>query len=188
MLLKKCFRKNHQEHAFLGASNYHWLRYDKQKLIDTFRNKMLAEKGTEIHDLAAKAISLGFGLKDHGSYLEQYVDFCIENKMEPEFFLYFSDNCYGTADAISFDGYTLKICDLKTGVTKVKMDQLEIYAALACLINDVNPEDIIIELRIFQKGCEVQEKVASPSIIFNIMNRIIEYDAIIEEEKARTRR
>lgn len=188
MLLKRSFRKNHQEHAFLGASNYHWLRYDKQKLLDTYRNKLAAEKGTEIHDLAAKAISLGFGIKDHGSYLEQYVDFCISNRMEPEFFLYFSDNCYGTADAISFDGYTLKICDLKTGRTKVKMDQLEIYAALACLINDIRPEDIVIELRIFQNGSPIEEKIANPSIIHNIMERIVEYDAILEEEKARTRR
>lgn len=149
---------------------------------------MLAEKGTEIHALAAKAIELGIGIKDHGSYLEQYVDFCLANRMEPEFLLYYSENCFGTADAVSFDGYTLKICDLKTGLTKAKMDQLEIYAALVCLINDIRPEDIIIELRIFQKGQDVQEKTASPAIISNVMDRIVEYDEIIEDEKARTRR
>ena len=46
-------------HAFLGASNYHWLNYDEEKLTRTYLNRLAVAKGTELHEFAAKCIELG---------------------------------------------------------------------------------------------------------------------------------
>lgn len=70
--------------------------------------------------------------------------------MTPEQVLYYSENCFGTADAISFRNNFLRIHDLKTGVVPAHMEQLEIYAALFCLEYRVKPMDISMELRIYQ--------------------------------------
>jgi hypothetical protein len=50
--------------------------------------------------------------------------------MTPEQILFYSENCFGTADAISFRYNKLRISDLKTGVIKGSVHQLEVYAAL----------------------------------------------------------
>ena len=36
-------------HAFLGASKYHWINYDEQKLADSYNNFLATQKGTELH-------------------------------------------------------------------------------------------------------------------------------------------
>lgn len=41
--------------------------------------------------------------------------------MTPEQVLYYSENCFGTADTISFDNKTLRIHDLKTGAVPAHM-------------------------------------------------------------------
>ena len=46
-------------HAFLGASKYHWINYDEQKLADSYNNFLAAQKGTELHEFAATCIKLG---------------------------------------------------------------------------------------------------------------------------------
>ena len=51
------------------------------------------------------------------------------DKMTPEQILYYSDNCFGTADAILFRNNFLRIHDLKTGKIPAHMEQLEIYAS-----------------------------------------------------------
>ena len=33
------------QHAFLGASKYHWLNYDTQRLVDAFMSCQAKEKG-----------------------------------------------------------------------------------------------------------------------------------------------
>ena len=51
------------QHAFLGASNYHWLNYDDDKLIQTYLNALAVQRGTKLHDYACLAIKLKIKLK-----------------------------------------------------------------------------------------------------------------------------
>lgn len=44
-----------------------------------------------------------------------FVNDAIGYRMDPEVLLYYSDNAFGTADAISFIDGVLRIFDLKTG-------------------------------------------------------------------------
>ena len=59
--------------------------------------------------------------------------------------LYYSDNCFGTADAISFKKNFLRIHDLKTGVTPGSMKQLLIYASMFCLEYNFLPIQIFYD-------------------------------------------
>jgi hypothetical protein len=102
--------------------------------------------------------------------------------MDPEVVLYYSDNCFGTADAISFDKKLLRIHDFKSGIIPAHMEQLEIYAALFCLEYDVAPGDIQIELRIYQND-EIFIEMPSAEVILPIMDKIISFDKIINQTK-----
>ena len=121
------------KHAFLSASKYHWINYDDDRLISAFRNWKAKERGTRLHEFACEAIKLGVKLSHSKRTLNQYVNDAIGFGMTPELILYYSDNCFGTADSISFDGHLLRIHDLKTGKTQASFHQLEVYAALFCL-------------------------------------------------------
>lgn len=169
-------------HAFLGASKYHWLNYDEQKLQESFRNALAAQRGTELHEFAAQCIRLKQKLPRANKTLNMYVNDAIGFGMTPEQPLYFSENCFGTADAISFRNKFLRIHDFKSGVTPAKMEQLEIYAALFCLEYDQKPGDIEMELRIYQ--CD-QAMVHNPTAedILPIMDKIITFDKIIDRIK-----
>lgn len=168
------------KHAFLSASNYHWLNYDEDKIRTTYANHRAAQRGTELHDLAARCINLGVKLPRTKSTLNLYVNDGIHYHMTTEQPLYYSEFAFGTADAISFKKNILRIHDLKTGESKTSFLQLEIYAALFCLEYGVNPEDIsLIELHIYQYD-DVAVEIANPEDIRAIMNKIIEFDAIIE--------
>lgn len=169
-------------HAFLGASKYAWLNYDEEKLkatYDNFKNTLL---GTRKHAVAAELIELGIKLRNNGQTLNRYVNDAIGFKMTPEQPLYYSENCFGTADAISFRGDMLRIHDLKTGVSPVSFKQLYIYAALFCLEYGYNPNDIRIELRIYQSN-DVQIERPSPELISDVMEKIKWGDSIIQEMK-----
>ena len=169
------------QHAFLSASQYHWLNYDIDKLKSSFINHLATLKGTELHDLASRLIKKRMKLESNGSTISLFTNDAIDLGMSSEKVLYFSMNCFGTADAISCDDL-LRIHDLKTGKTTASMNQLMIYAALFCLEYDVNPEDIQIELRIYQldaiKVCQPM-----PREIRAIMDTIIIFDEVIEELK-----
>jgi hypothetical protein len=58
--------------------------------------------------------------------------------MRPEQVLYFSNNCFGTADAIAYNEKKkfLRIHDFKSGKIPASLHQLEIYASLFCLPKD----------------------------------------------------
>ena len=118
------------KHAFLGASKYHWINYDDDKLIESYSKFQATLNGTILHDFACQCITLGQKLPKSQKTLNMYVNDAIGFKMKPEQVLYYSDNCFGTADAIVFRNNLLRIHDLKTGVTRAHMEQLEIYAAL----------------------------------------------------------
>lgn len=172
------------QHAFLGASKYHWINYDEEKLVNTYTKFLATLKGTELHDFACKCIRLGIKLPKNNKTLNAYVNDAIGYKMTPEQPLYYSDNCFGTADAISFkqNTKTLRIHDLKTGVSPVSMHQLEIYAAIFCLEYRVDPFEIQIELRIYQSD-NVDIYEPKPDTIRYIMDKIILFDKEIEKLK-----
>lgn len=171
------------QHAFLSASKYYWLNYDEEKLADFYRKYQAASKGTILHAFAAQCITLGQKLPKTTKTLNMYVNDAIGFRMTPEQVLYFSDNCYGTADAISFRNGLLRIHDLKTGSTPAHMEQLEIYAALFCLEYHIKPEDILIELRLYQSN-EVVVHTPTSEDITRIIDKIIEFDKLIDKLKA----
>lgn len=173
--------KLRDKHAFLGASKYQWLNYSNEKLIETYRNMLRVAKGTELHAFAAKCIDLGQKLPRSRKTLNTYVNDAIGFHMTPEQVLYFSENCFGTADAICFRNNLLRIHDLKTGITPAHMEQLEIYAALFCLEYRIEPKDIEMELRIYQSD-DILICNPDPADIKEIMQKIIEFDKLIVEE------
>lgn len=168
------------QHAFLGASNYHWVNYDEEKLTRTWYTQMAKARGTQLHDLACKLIKMGVRLPDSKETLNMYVNDAIDFNMTPEQVLYYSPYAFGTADAISFRSNILRIHDLKTGVSRVSMLQPEIYAALFCLEYDVNPNEIYIQLRIYQSD-DVMIEEASADDIFHIMDKIVVFDQKLQE-------
>ncbi len=170
------------KHAFLSPSNYHWINYSEDKLTDRYIANRAAQKGIELHEFAHNAIRLGINLPDDGSTLSAYVNDAIGFKMATEQPLYFSDNCYGHADAICYRNGILRVHDLKTGVIEASHHQLEVYAALFCLEYIVTPFEIEIELRIYQSA-EVRIFIPFPETISMIMEKIITFDQAIEELK-----
>lgn len=170
-------------HAFLSASKYHWINYDEEKLIATFTKYQAAQRGTDLHALARQCINLGVKLPKTRNSLNLYVNDAIGFKMQTEQILYFSDNCFGTADTISFRKNFLRIHDLKTGETPASIKQLLVYSALFCLEYNVKPVDIETELRVYQSG-EVIVHTPEPEEVYNIMDKIITFDKKIEQLKS----
>lgn len=170
------------KHAFLSPSNNSWLNYDDVKLTNRFYAAQAARRGTDLHNLAHEAIRLGVKLSKGNQALSTYVNDAINYKMVCEQPLYYSENCFGTPDTISFRRNKLRIHDLKTGVTPVKERQLEVYAALFCLEYGVSPYDIEIELRIYQRD-EVRVYEPNPEAIERIMDTIVLHDARLEAIK-----
>ena len=169
-------------HAFLSASKYHWLNYSPDKLVETFRTAQAAAKGTRLHELAAEHIRLKMRMPRNKVTFNNYVNDAIGFRMEPEQVLFYSVNCFGTADAISFDKNLLRIHDLKTGVYPAKLNQLMIYAALFCLEYGVRPGEISYELRIYQND-DILIGNPEGDEIAPIMDKIVQFDKLIESAK-----
>ena len=167
-------------HAFLGASKYHWINYSEEKLIKSYDKAQAVKRGTELHDLAERLIRLNQKLPRAEKTFNKYVNDAIVFKMKPEQILFYSKNCFGTADAISFRRNTLRIHDLKTGTTPAHIEQLLIYAALFCLEYKKKPGDINIELRIYQND-EILYHNPGADEILPIMDKIKRFDQIINE-------
>jgi hypothetical protein len=168
------------KHAFLSPSSYHWVNYDEQKMEASIFASFAARRGSDLHDLAQRMITLGVKLPDTTQTLNQYVNDCIGFRMTPEQTLYYSPNCYGHADAIGFGKMKLRVFDLKTGINKTKVTQLEVYAALFCLEYDFKPINIEMEFRIYQND-QVQLFEGDPLEVTRIMDHIVVYDRRIEE-------
>ena len=175
-------------HAFLSASKYHWLNYSDEKLKESYYNHKAIIRGTQLQDLASTMIKLGEKMPRTKRTLNMYVNDAIGFKMTPEQVLFYSENCFGTADAISFrrdpktGKETLRIHDLKTGSTPAHIEQLLIYAALFCLEYDVKPSEIDIELRIYQSD-EIIFMNPTAEDIVPIMDKIITFDKMINRIK-----
>lgn len=167
------------KHAFLGASQNTWLRYDKEKLMAVFEAMKAKERGTALHDLAQRMINLKVKAPRNRKTFNAYVNDCIGFDMKTEQPLQYSDYCFGTADAISFEDNTLRIFDLKTGTAPAKIDQLLVYASLFCLEYGYKPADIKIELSIYQNDEIITHKPKVDEIV-PIMDKIIQFSKILE--------
>ena len=166
-------------HAFLGASKYHWINYDDEKVAQTYLRHINTLRGTELHDFAAHCIRLRQKLPKINRTLNLYVNDAIGYDMTPEQPLFYSRKCFGTADAISFRKNLLRIHDLKTGEIPAHMEQLMVYAALFCLEYKVKPGDIDIELRIYQNDEAAFHHPTTDEIV-PIMDKIVSFDKLIE--------
>lgn len=176
-------------HAFLSPSKYHWLNYSDEKLRLAYEKHLATLRGTELHAYAEQAIRLKRRQPRNNDTVNMYINDAIGFKMQPEQPLVYSANCFGTADAIAYDEKhkVLRIHDLKTGEIPAHMWQLKIYAALFLLeygrkLGINSPEEISIELRIYQSG-EVLVETPPPEETAEIMAKIIESDKIIETMK-----
>lgn len=178
--------KLRDKHAFLSPSNYHWINYTDERFDNAYIRAQAKEKGTKLHKLACDCINLGIRLPNTKSALNMFVNDAIGYKMIPEQILYYSDNCFGTADAIKYSDNLLRIHDLKTGETAVPMHQLEIYAALFFLeygpMYRIELEKTDIELRIYQRSTAIVH-IPDKREISRIMGRIQTFDKRIQELK-----
>ena len=76
------------KHAFLGASKYHWINYDDDKLIESYSKFQATLNGTILHDFACQCITLGQKLPKSQKALFMYVNDAIGFKMKQEKVLY----------------------------------------------------------------------------------------------------
>lgn len=199
-------RRLEGSHAIMGASKYSWLTKSNDEMMDLYRNSFATTIGTLLHSYASDSIryrerirktdakSVRFDLMRRGvpefaidtsswfQTLMDYVNDGVGYLMDPEIVLYYSDLCFGTADAIQVDRNMLRIHDLKTGVTPAKMDQLMIYAALFCLEYGMKPDRFHTELRIYQSG-DIVVYEPDPADIRVVMDSIIEKDRVLQKMK-----
>lgn len=149
------------------------MNYTDDEAVRAYSRSFAAERGTEIHDLAARHIRFRWRVPSKGPLgwrnVNRYINDAIAYKMTPEQPLYYSPIAFGTADAISFRDGFLRIHDLKTGQGPVHIEQLLAYAALFCLEYGVDPKAISCELRIYQHA-EPDVVVPVPEDILGVMD------------------
>lgn len=168
------------QHAFLSPSSYHWLEYDEEKLRRVFFQKQQARRGDELHAYAQRAIDLKVKQAENGTTLSTYINDAIGFRMEAEVPLFYSDDCFGTADAAGYRDNTLRISDLKTGTTPADMKQLLIYAGIFFFEYDkvAQPDTTRVILRIYQNDA-IQELEPSTADILMVMSRISTQAALV---------
>lgn len=190
-------------HAFLSPSQPTWLKKEADELIDGKKNSYAQQIGTLLHEYACDCIKYREKLRKqdmHGVKFDlmrkgipeyaidivriyptfmSYVNDAIGYGLDPEVVLWYSNECYGTADAINLDGKILRIHDLKTGVKPAKMEQLMVYAGLFYLEYAMKPEKIGAELRIYQMD---EVLVCEPEVeeIREVMDKIEEQDRVLK--------
>jgi hypothetical protein len=175
-------------HALLSPSQYHWINYTREKMAERLRSLEASARGTSLHALAAHAIKerVYFEETEENLSLAMYVNHAIELGMTPEQTLFYSINCYGTADAIVFEeaDMFLRVHDYKSGVSPTSFKQLYVYAALFCLEYGFLPFEMDGELRIYQFDGFKTETIER-SELAHVYDMIRMHDAHIEEERAR---
>lgn len=176
------------KHSFMSPSSYHWINYDEDKIRDRFKTSMDAALGTRKHEFAKEAIEMGIKMADTGQTLNSYINDCIGYRMTPEVLLYFSENCFGTADAISFRmnpktrKMRLRIFDLKNGTTKASEKQLWVYIAIFCHEYEIDINEIEVDARIYQNDL-VHEFEIDPVIIMDLIALMKRNDDIINDAR-----
>ena len=168
-------------HSFLSPSKHYWINYSEEKLKESYGTYRAQERGTMLHEFAAKCIELRQKLDKKNKTLNMYVNDCIKFNLKPEQPLYFSRNCFGTMDAGNFEDGIIKVSDYKSGTTPASMDQLKIYVAIMCLEYHINFKTDVkrAELRLYQND-DVELYLPKPEEIEYIINKIIFSDNIIE--------
>lgn len=71
------FNKHYElagKHAIFSASKNSWLNYSEDKLVLVYSNMLAKQKGTELHELAAKLIDNGVRLPNNGKTLSLYMN------------------------------------------------------------------------------------------------------------------
>ena len=197
-------------HAILSPSKSSWTNYDsEEKLFNLVSASYAQEIGTLLHQLAATAIkykvkipkfaskpiimlwllanNIPRGIIQPDKYVNNFVAYindAIGFDMKAEVPLKYSNNAFGTADAIRFNDkkMQLRIHDYKSGVTKPCLRQLEVYAAYFCLEYHIKPKDIQIELRIYYQD-DVIVGLPTAADIVPLMERAKAYDAFISRLK-----
>jgi len=199
------------QHAFCSCSNFSWRNYDLAKLEQVKVNSYAAAIGTALHEYAAENIKKGFEIKKTDKHsilrylvvkknfprkvididyifpnLMAYVNDGIRFGMEPEVVLFYSDNFFGTADALSWENDILQISDLKTGKGEPSFKQLENYAALFSLEYKVKPKDIKQIIFRLYHGEELMIAEPPSDILNPIIDQIIEFNKFLMwfEDKA----
>lgn len=177
-------------HALLAPSQPYWLDYSEEQLYQKYCSTYAQAMGTAAHELAETLIRESIKVKKTDKNLllvhllqngipraaididrlfpnfMEYVNDAIGFGLVPEQILYYSDVCFGTADAMSFKKNFLRIHDYKSGTTPAKMNQLLVYAALFCLEYKIKPGDLEgCELRIYQNGDVIEEHPTAEDIL-----------------------
>ena len=94
------------QHAFLGASKYHWINYDEPKVREAYDKYMAAQRGTALHDFAAQCIRFQQQLPKKKLTLNMYVNDAIKYGMTPEQVLY---QCQSLKERHENQGYEINI-------------------------------------------------------------------------------
>lgn len=193
-------------HAFLGASNYHWINWSDDIIEQKYYDKYAVTIGTLLHELAKECIDNKIRLTKSDKRLIDYKlltnnipkksfnsEFILQNllpfvndaigfKMDSEVLLYYSSFCYGTTDSICFNekDNILRIHDLKTGVVPAHIEQLMIYASLFCLEYNKKPQNFNTELRIYQNS-DILVYNPEPEEIEKFMDIIVSRSEILKK-------
>ena len=199
------------KHSVLSPSQSSWLRYSDEDNYASLLRRCTAEysatAGTVIHEYAQQRIKNKLPMSENEQNaiqlelirngiptyaidiyrfyqtLVEYVNDTIEYDMEPEVVLYYSDNAFGTTDAIKYYRRNLRIHDLKTGTKEASFDQLIVYAAYFFLEYGkkmkLKPESVDTELRIYQSS-EISICHPDPADIYAAIDKIVELDPIID--------
>ena len=199
------------KHAILSASSWRWLNDDQDSLIKRISSQYAQTIGTILHAIAYKHIKYRIKMNKYDKKnvmmellangvpsivvdsidfdsmfdnLMAYINDGVGFKMHPEVVLYYSDNFFGTADAIAYNENErfLRIHDYKSGVIPAHIEQLEIYAALFCLEYRFKPSEIDIRLQIYQNN-EVLCHDPGPDEIRDVIDKIIDFDKFITQFK-----
>lgn len=194
-------------HAIFSASSWYWLNDEPDELVNRLCSQYATNIGTILHNVAYKHIKYRIKLHKYDrksvmlelltagipaivvdtidfdamfDNLMAYVNDCIGFRMEPEVVLAYSDNFFGTTDAIVFSEKDrfLRIHDYKSGVTPASMNQLKIYTALFCLEYGYKPGMINTELRLYQSNEIVIDNPAADEIA-PIMDKIVTTDKFL---------
>lgn len=183
MRYNKHFLRSDTPHAILSASNYAWLNYTEDKLVERVMTDKATAIGTKRHAMAAAMIEEGIRAEDIPQTFNMYVNDCIGFRMRPELVLFANEYAFGTADALSFreESNYLRIFDYKSGVNAASFKQLIVYAAFFCIEYKKNPFDLTIELRIYQNN-DVRTEMADPDDVAHAIAQTHWAKKIIERE------
>lgn len=200
------------KHAVFAPSNPSFLNYSLSResedvIFQRFASQYSSQIGTIVHDFAEERIlynqklhktnksDLLIRLLKAGippividldyifANLIPYVNDAISFRMDPEVVLKYSDDCFGTTDAICYRDKELVIHDLKTGKMPVHMDQLLVYAALFFLEYKLSPNTTSTVLRIYQAS-DILEDRPEAERIKAAMEQIVELDKKVKKWKA----